>query len=285
MLNNSFPEGGINNTLWYGVKLLLHHAGIDNTNQEYIELHATIKALHKRDFNANGLEPQHVNLYDGDFKEGDIAIVPQMVNKYLRNHKVRRFSDGKEGYHPPIHDFSITDLDGNDITNEVLSDSSYSFLLISYKINKADLDGIISATKFASENKNYKFYFLTASLNKDIEFLQDTLLKIFANDSSFISVNKSQTEIIYYYEKDGEILDFTADNLPDDTWQYIYEEEVESNNSSIETTLPFKFYITDEITLKTVIRSNPGLVLIQNGTIINKWAFLDFPQNINEIDL
>ena len=47
--------------------------------------------------------------------------------------------------------------------------------------------------------------------------------------------------------------------------------------------LGYAFFAADDIMLKTIIRSNPGFLLIHNGTIIGKWGFRDFP-SIEELD-
>lgn len=41
----------------------------------------------------------------------------------------------------------------------------------------------------------------------------------------------------------------------------------------------YPFCFTDETTLKTIIRSNPGLLLLKDGTIIRKWSHNDLPSS------
>lgn len=45
-----------------------------------------------------------------------------------------------------------------------------------------------------------------------------------------------------------------------------------------ETEAPYPVFNCDEVTLKTIIRSNPGLLLTHHGTILKKWHVNDIPE-------
>lgn len=47
-------------------------------------------------------------------------------------------------------------------------------------------------------------------------------------------------------------------------------------NFKKKTGITFQFYKTDPITLKTMVRANPGLVLLKNGTVLGNWNWRDF---------
>jgi triosephosphate isomerase len=125
-----------------------------------------------------------------------------------------------EGEESPYAEFFIESLeDGEDVTEDVLNDEGYTFLLVSPHLEQASdsqLDLINQTYEYAEDN-GYTFYCLTASGEKGIN-----------------------------------------------RWRDI-------------TGAEYPFAQTDETTLKTVIRSNPGLLLLKDGKIIRKWSHNRLP--------
>jgi triosephosphate isomerase len=133
----------------------------------------------------------------------------------------------EKGYEPPIHDFVMESLEtGEDITDEVLDDPGYTFLLIAHRTEEADegnIDLINELYEYCLEN-GYKFYALSSSSAEAIELWRDR------------------------------------------------------------TGAEYPFCIMDDITLKTMVRSNPGLMLIKGGVILNKWPSSQLPDEFDLTD-
>ena len=133
----------------------------------------------------------------------------------------------EKGYEPPIHDFVMESLEtGEDITDEVLDDPGYTFLLIAHRTEEADegnIDLINELYEYCQEN-GYKFYALSSSSAEAIELWRDR------------------------------------------------------------TGAEYPFCIMDDITLKTMVRSNPGLMLIKGGVILNKWPDSQLPDEFDLTD-
>ena len=153
---------------------------------------------------------------DGERKTFNVDNYPDSTWQFIDSKTVKV----KEGYVPPIHDFSIELADGDDITNQVLGRKGYTFLLISPHLETAD-------------DSNF------GSIDQIYEYAQDQHIP-------FYCLTASTEEAIQHWE------DITGAEYP--------------------------FCLTDETTLKTIIRSNPGLLLIKDGTIIRKWSHNELPK-------
>ena len=153
---------------------------------------------------------------DGQKKEFTLENYPDSTWKFIDTHTILK----EKGYEPPIHDFSMMELTtGDDITEDVLTDMGYTFLLVAHRIEEADdsnIDLINEIYDYSIEH-GYMFYCLTSSPEELIELWRD------------------------------------------------------------KTGAEYPFCQMDDITLKTMIRSNPGLMLIKNGKILNKWSDEELP--------
>ena len=153
---------------------------------------------------------------NGEKKEFTLDNYPDSTWTFVDTHTILK----EKGYEPSIHDFSMMDMStGDDITEDVLTDMGYTFLLVAHRIEEADDSNIdlINEIYDYSVEHGYRFYCLTSSPEEQIELWKD------------------------------------------------------------KTGAEYPFCQMDDITLKTMIRSNPGLMLIKNGTILNKWSDEDIP--------
>ncbi|HMT28849.1 MAG TPA: DoxX family protein [Bacteroidia bacterium] len=124
-----------------------------------------------------------------------------------------------KGYVPPIHDFTITNADGSDYTEDILTSEDYIFMLVAYDFTKTNVEvqGKINDFVKQCDAKKVKFIGLTSTAPEDTDKLRHEYQSM------------------------------------------------------------FEYYFCDATTLKTIIRSNPGLLLLKKGTVVDMWHFNDWP--------
>lgn len=125
------------------------------------------------------------------------------------------------GYEPPITDFHLADLDGEEVTWEVLEQLGYTLFMVAHDLDRTDeglLDVINDLYDYAKVN-GYAFYMLTSSSKQVIDLWND------------------------------------------------------------HTGATYPYLQADEIMLKTMIRSNPGLIVLKDATIVGKFSATDMPRD------
>ena len=167
------------------------------------------------------LETRFVLQKDGVEKEFTLDNYPDSTWTFVDSRMVVK----KQGYEPPIHDFSMIRYeDGEDITEQVLADEGYTFLLVAHQLgltNESRIDLINELYDYCLEY-GYAFYCLTSSSDEDI----------------------------FKWQED--------------------------------TGAEYPFCLMDNTTLRTMVRSNPGLILLKKGEVVRKWSVVDIP---NEYEL
>lgn len=158
-------------------------------------------------FNENGKDVEYVT--NGSY--------PTSSGKYI---KVETKTI-KEGYEPPIHDFSI-EKDGEDYTEDILNRPNV-ILIVNYNLATAETQGLEAIKVFTD--------------------------KATANGYDVIGLTATGPE--------------------------------EVKTITTKYGLGYDYYFCDETALKTIIRSNPGILKLRKGTIIQKKHWND----VDEIEL
>ncbi|WP_353621029.1 BT_3928 family protein [Sphingobacterium sp. N143] len=128
----------------------------------------------------------------------------------------------QKGYDIPIPDLLITDADGADHTQEIISNPYYNMIIVAKDLSSANIDALQKINQTAMQlTKDYnglRIVLLTASASKDAQYLSDKM-------------------------------------------QLIAE-----------------IYYADLIPLKSMVRANPGVLLLKGGNVMGKWHYNNFPE-------
>src|SRR5690606_31046516 len=129
----------------------------------------------------------------------------------------------KKGYQIPIPDLLISDAEGNDVTEEIITNPYYNFIVVSTYVDKLSLADIIALDRI------------------------NTTIRDLASDyplrAILLTASPSQVAGSLHEEMD----------------------------------LVLETFYVDAVPLKSMVRSNPGVLLLQNGTVIKKWSKITFP--------
>ncbi len=115
--------------------------------------------------------------------------------------------------------------------------------------------GAVDITKSIVENPEYQFIFVSDDLTK-------------VSKESFKKINK----IYSYLDEKGISLVGVSSSSGFMIDKYCLDHDVE-----------FNIFFGDDIVLKAMIRSNPGLIMLKDGVVIDKWHYNDFPE-LSELD-
>jgi hypothetical protein len=140
----------------------------------------------------------------------------------------------KKGYEPPIHDLEIINAEGEDITWDVLESEEPVTLVVMYDLAKADKKQMGKVMRLLGDEA--------------IGLEGDEAMRRLGEEAKGERLEATKGYILTGSGTD-EIISFSL--------------EYPSLSECICT--------CDPVTLKTIVRANPGVVVVQNGVVIDKY--------------
>ncbi len=174
-------------------------------------------------------------------------------------------------------DFEVTDIDGNDLSDDILDYKGYSLWIVAYRLKGG----------YAEQEESYRD---TVYRMDTIKMSEDSIIIKKVIDSLVVKKHKvgrylwDPDYIKYYNEKINPLVEPA---IRDSVRVFAIiggagPDQLESFAEAIGGIYPL--YQADDILLKTIIRSNPGVLLMKDGKILDKWHIKQLPayQKIKE---
>lgn len=166
----------------------------------------------------------------------------------------------------PIFEYTFRDNNGELIKSETYLPEDQGYEYVDYKITNPD--------KATPKIQDYNVWNESEGDFTQETFKGDKLIIIIqnvnkANYKNIEEINK----LIAAVEEQVDVLAFTSsDKASFEAFRHEYQ-------------LAIPYFFVDSTVLKAMIRSNPGIILLDNGTVLGKWHYNDVPQPVEVLAL
>lgn len=169
-----------------------------------------------------------------------------------------------------ISDFQIMDLKGADVTLDLLNAKNYSLMINAYKVHGQDVSEQVSIVDsiFMDSISIVKKDTVRTRVFVRIDSLISTVDR-FVPDAKEVAIFKDQLNpLVHELAKEGIPTIAVTGGLG--------VSQINDFSKSIGANYPI--LQADDILLKTIMRSNPGLILWKDGKIVKKWHYKHLPE-------
>ncbi len=209
-------------------------------------------------------------------KEGN-RVVEMPLNQYLAEFKEYPKEDweieqiqSQPALEPTkISDFIIRDVDEHDVTEEILGYSGYSLMIVAYT-----LKGTPEPETITLSDTTWRYDTLVQGDSIVVERSVDSIAtrqvqgEVYTWPDSYL---RPWTEIVNPVLEDARAADVRTYAVAGGATREKIDDFRHATQSA------YTFYTADDILLKTIVRSNPGIVLWHDGEIIAKWHINKLP--------
>lgn len=185
-----------------------------------------------------------------------------------------------------ISEFEVNDAAGNDVSYYYLDNEKKHYMIVAHKLKyEAEPTQVMvkDTTYMIDTLYNDTERLAMAAVGEDVVVYSDTTLTVDGDEISIVKAyqisEREETQYTYKFEQDyiSKYKTVIAPLVADATAKG-YEVSLVSGSDrkamkalAKEAAINLPLYTADDILLKTIVRSNPGIVLWQDGKILNKW--------------
>ncbi|MEP6647290.1 MAG: hypothetical protein ABJC12_09370, partial [Saprospiraceae bacterium] len=173
-----------------------------------------------------------------------------------------------------VSDFSVSDHDGNDVADDILTDTGDVFLIIAYKLE--------------GDSKNEEVMVPDTTWSVDtIRLKPDSIILV---KSPGAIKTKKVTKSVYTWDSDY-LKAYTdkVNPLMENVLKQGAKVYAIAGGAGVEMEKEFKeaihgsydWYEADDVLLKTMIRSNPGVMHLKGGKVLEMWHIRHLPVQLN----